>query len=798
MSFGGSPDNSPAKPRKPLGVDDSRLSTNEQAKPVPYHAGYQRRAVTFISDVVYFRTKTLEAGGKNGGERTGTKYWASFAALIGYGRLKQITGVYLNDQRVYHDVAEFEGEDFLDITLTNPANGAARGVLRVYAGTETQEPDTYLNLKSASHVPPLPQHPAYRGIAYGVFKELYLGFNQTDVQNIEIEFVREPEISWTTNEIFGGDLAGTSAVVVCAELLQHPRLGLGLPDSLLDTAALAAVHQTLVDEGSVSVLFPFFERQQEVRSLITEALQYCGGFPLITADGKFSIGLYRAPASLAALPVVNESDLVSRPEREAGDWLTAKTETNARFLDVDREFKESSVNWRDRGLIQITGEPNVQSIERNWLLHEDQAKTVVNITGRAAALPQSGGTVALRRTGTLFADLAPGALFKLNYPSRGVANQVCRVQTRTEADGARPQFTIDYKVDFSWLTGASGDDVAPPAAAALVSPDPLDAARVIELPISLCPEGKLTLTVLASRPADGITGFSVHLAKNYAFDGDPVDSYANLASSTRFALRAVLRTDYVATTDLIDQTVGFAVQLVGPDQVLEDFTPFDGVSDEWLVFIGDEIMSLHQATLAGVGFYQLFPIRARHGTERAEHGVGTECFIVQRSALVLLQHPQFALHNDYELKLSTVKNGVALELAEAEALTGTIAGRIYREPLPGNFRARGTPPGSGTEATNGNYETGHDILVQWTRTDGQADFWQAGKISRVLTLEVYDDFDLLVATLTPAGEELTITNTELVGYLGAETNFKLRLFYRTTVEAGYVDSEYLDQPMTLI
>ena len=89
MSFGGSTaDYKAAAPRKPAGVDEQRFSTNEQAKPVPYFAGYRRQAVTFITEIFKQVKAGVNAGQNGGGKapggRSGTKYYGSFACLIGY------------------------------------------------------------------------------------------------------------------------------------------------------------------------------------------------------------------------------------------------------------------------------------------------------------------------------------------------------------------------------------------------------------------------------------------------------------------------------------------------------------------------------------------------------------------------------------------------------------------------------------------------------------------------------------------------------------------------------------------
>jgi hypothetical protein len=50
MSFFSSTKDLPQPKQKPLGLDERRISTNEQARPVPYFCGIARLAVTFISE----------------------------------------------------------------------------------------------------------------------------------------------------------------------------------------------------------------------------------------------------------------------------------------------------------------------------------------------------------------------------------------------------------------------------------------------------------------------------------------------------------------------------------------------------------------------------------------------------------------------------------------------------------------------------------------------------------------------------------------------------------------------------
>ena len=50
MSFFSNTVNISAPKQKPLGLDEERTATNEQARPVPYFAGITRLGVTYLSE----------------------------------------------------------------------------------------------------------------------------------------------------------------------------------------------------------------------------------------------------------------------------------------------------------------------------------------------------------------------------------------------------------------------------------------------------------------------------------------------------------------------------------------------------------------------------------------------------------------------------------------------------------------------------------------------------------------------------------------------------------------------------
>ncbi|HYG98871.1 MAG TPA: hypothetical protein VD837_07040 [Terriglobales bacterium] len=324
-----------------------------------------------------------------------------------------------------------DNPDYVDITIPD------YGVMRLYWGTETQEPDDYLLSSGVDH-------PAYRGLCYAVFHRLYLGFNQTNVQNIELVLGRYPERDWLEAEEINGD---TGLISLVADLLQSPRAGLRLPDEKIDTATMLETAATLADEGFG--FSPLLTREQETRQVIISALEYFDGYLSFTADGKLGVKLVRPP--VGALPEVTDTDLVEKPTFEPDDWSEAFNETTVRFTNRSLDYKEDSVSRPDSGLRNITGEPKSQSLDRPWITDGATAEALQRSAGRAGALPQLTGTLKLRMDSELFDALTPGEPFTLDYSGRNTDQLIFRVVTRTVQDPARPVFEIQFKADRSYV-----------------------------------------------------------------------------------------------------------------------------------------------------------------------------------------------------------------------------------------------------------------------------------------------------------------------------------------------------------
>lgn len=510
--FGGA--NPPSHDRTPLNVQSYRASSNESAKPLPYFAGKQRFALNFISDIFDEKAVAVTQSVGKQKSKVGYNYYASFAAVACHGVVDGLHDVRLNGDSVFAETTviritsltsiagvatattknahglstgqlviiagceqlEYNGsktitvpdathftfpvtgapaspattpdggkitakvqldpiirgsEDFVDVTIPD------YGVMRLYWGTETQMADPYLQTSGIAH-------PAYRGICYVVFNQLFLGFNQTNVQNIEVILSRYPTTDWLTAREINSD---TNLISLSADLLQNPRAGLGWPTERIDTATMVDTADA-IDNEEIG-FSPLLTREQELRQALNTAFEYVDAFPAFTADGKLGIKLVRPPGGAPA--EVTDTDLLEKPTFNLEDWASTKNETRISYTNRLLDYEKDAVGRPDSGARNITGEASSQTLDRSWVTDISVAQRLQAAAGLSSALPKLSGKLKLRKTAALFAALKPGEPFTLDYSLLDTSNLVFRVDKRTVADPAKPEFEIQFHADRSYL-----------------------------------------------------------------------------------------------------------------------------------------------------------------------------------------------------------------------------------------------------------------------------------------------------------------------------------------------------------
>ncbi len=243
------------------------------------------------------------------------------------------------------------------------------------------------------------------------------------------------------------------------------------------------------------------------------------------------------------------------------------------------------------------------------------------------------------------------------------------------------------------------------------------------------------------------------------------DRYTLLASDDKFALRGILAADYSADSLTIDSELGLQVQLQGVDNTLPEVDLFGALSNELLVFLDDEILSVSSATLVATDTYRLQVVRGRYGTLKADHAAGAEAWIIARNAVRPITHPQIRAGHILALKQLDVSS-VPFDLSDIDAVGITVTGETFIPP-PRNLRI-------GTETRNLKYTSGESFRLDWSLPEN-IDHSGAGAFRFATLVEFLDADEDLLGSLTVRTAFVALSATQMAAILGAETEVLIRL-----------------------
>ena len=637
MSFmGGSSKALPPPTQKPLGLDESRASTNEQARPVPYVAGRTRVGVTWINDAFDIKTVAVtQSAGKGKTTTTGYNYYASMMALVCYGVVDGLEKIYFNGDEVWSgDISRNveTAENFVEVTITG------YGKMRLYWGTEEQTSPG--NDEEFSLAKTFQTHPPYKHQCYVIFHQLFFGFNQTNAPNVELVLRRHPKPTWMTTPTTTNVEGDCNPVAIIAEWLQNKIYGLGWSEDRLDIDALKTIAAQL-DTEQIG-LSPYITKQTGARQLITQLCEYFDGYALLTPEGKFKLGLIRKPADVASLPLIDERVLLEEPDMEPASWSGVKSKTWVKFTDSARAFKENALPYRDPGTALITTDNTPQTIERPWVTRATLAQMMAAALGRAAALPETGGEIIVRKS----AALAAGALFRLSYTSLGIDELVMRVVQVSPGKAGSRELSLEVTLDRAYLNEpyyVPPDDG--PVNLDGVEPVPFTEQMVIELPRGLEVDGKITVAAIAVRPNNYTTKYDVHLRRYYDLTSAQPNNVRGIATVADLD-NAAFAGD-VPITGAVFEDPGIDVSFSGARA-----GQFSSLANQArLLIYGNEIMSVLSWKNTEPNTANLHVIRGRRGSKIRNHTNGEGFRFYQSSVpMFSLSYDRIADHNGFAVQ----------------------------------------------------------------------------------------------------------------------------------------------------
>jgi hypothetical protein len=468
--------------------------------------------------------------------------------------------------------------------------------------------------------------------------------------------------------------------------------------------------------------------------------------------------------------------LVDAPTLNPQGWPDTFNETYVRFTNRDKRFQEDSVAYRDRGNFQITQTVLAQTLSRLWITRQAVAQKIANAAGRVAAQPMLSGTMRVRKSSA--AKLTVGGLFQLRFPQSGAEGLLCRVERLALPALGQSEATVSFAEDTGFFNGDHYAAVADvPPTENVFEVQALAFQMVIEAPWGLTETSQPRIVFLAARGDTVSNGFNVWKQRSDL-------SYRQVADFESFAQRGHLVADYPADTLLVHDHLGIEIQFDSLDNDLDEYTFLEAQENRLLLFVGDEVLSCWNAQLIATGRYRLWTIRARYDTKRQTHAVATEAWVVLRDDLAMTADDMSPPLKTFKLQPFLLQSEFDLALVDPQPIT--LQRRAYLPLAPLNLRVFG-------DGHNPTYETGAAIVVDWDQSASRS---SADPVTKVLSsdidktaLEVLTTDGALQGTFEfPGGNgPRTITNAQLVGALGSETDFKLRAWF---VRSGYQSLNY--------
>lgn len=763
MSLGGSSSNFSPPPQRTLGVDPSRASTNQQARPLTWFTGMQRIGITWLGQA--FNVKAIpikeEAGKKE--IQIGNDYHIGCAGLLCGGPVDLVHQIYFDDQLVWEGELWRSGDN-VSITIEG------YGVLRFYFGTETQSIDASLAALAIENGDnPIELHPAYRGQAYFVCDSLYLGANRTSAPQIEFVLGRFPKPPWMTRESnLRGDINPVASVW---DLLGSNLLGLGLGSKLheasWDTSA------TRLDDECFG-LSPILTEEVRFGKFLLQISEAVDGFPIPKPDGTLGFGLRRSE-STEGLVHIDETDCLDVPRLSSQSWAQAINETRLTFTNREIGWKEDLATSFDLASRAVDQEPRSQSLQRPWITRPIVAAGVAPIATEEGSIPSIEGSVQIKRSSLGELDL--GSLFLLSYPHAGICRWPARVTRLIWPSPSAPEVNLNFRIERiaqSGLFSKPVHDKAPEQVEYI--PKAAEHYRIIEVPRLPLNDPRPAFIALVERPGFLSTGAHVH----QLIDG----SYEWIHTLSDFAQHGTLDSAFTAG-ELIDED-GFTVTLLGPDTVLSVGSIDSALALRKVALIGNEVLAPYEASLIGENQYHMKAIRARLGTELLNHGSGQEVWFFSLASNAAWPVESEDPNQTFKIQPFIKPSREPVELGACPAIESDYTQKWLRPYPPVNLEVNGA-------SESASYSSGGDILITWSLIDefdlGILNRWKESTDSKpVGVIRVCDEFGTVVLEHigSPGEEAWALGNGSLVGAFGAEPGtFKIRGFQRL----GSLDSE---------
>lgn len=332
-------------------------------------------------------------------------------------------------------------------TATNPypITVDGYGSAYFYWGTDDQVLDTIGEARLSAN-----GHPAYRRQAVLVLKDFLFGRERTSAPNVEVVVRRKPNQSMLTGDPATLIDGQANPVAAMADIYTDKVFGAALtldtpggPDSTTWQSAANAI-QANIDEAAIS---PVLTQAKSLRQITADILAYCDGWVRFSAAGEIEAGRFphnAAPPTFTAATTIDYNDLIDEVSYTADGWATTYNQTQVKFNDRERSYRDGSVAVVSGYNLAVTGEPRTAKVDRPWITRRSQATEHAAEYQKIVGEPKLSGSLVVRAEKA--SSIRPGDLFLLTHDALSVS-VICRCIGKDLAQPPAGRATIRFESD---------------------------------------------------------------------------------------------------------------------------------------------------------------------------------------------------------------------------------------------------------------------------------------------------------------------------------------------------------------
>jgi hypothetical protein len=618
--------------------EDLHRSGYREADPVPLCCGYHRVGLKWICHPFGLKERKVENASPYAISSIAGVAVLGPALALGFLRIGGKPIALLN--------SSWNGSGYADTPITTWRDGAPGqdSFVRVYRGSETQDPDPLLVAQTGQ------DHPAYRGNCYAILFNVNWGSGATEIDNVELDVAVHPSAigPWSQNPATWA-FEGISVPAAIYFFGTHLRAGLSLAPNM----SAAYWGQRAVDLETDGVagrtgwqvgIHPIYGAAKDGAAILADLASYFDGFFTLEGDQLRCDWFPGGAAPTTGYTTLNEHDLVDAPTNDTPGRDTVPSSVVVIFRENDT-FEQRPVSAPVPRSLASKADRTVYKIDRPFFAADTGSTTYEHVPAMVAhqlalevSSPESALELQVHRAAAVRpggAPLRPGDLCAFAYTPWGLT-RLCRVKELVD-DRAKESVQLVLVRERGTFPAPFVEQTDPRVV-------PVDDVPAEIAASSICPVylpsgfgGGRRAAVLVERPSRAYAGARIWLAP--AGPG----AWQAVQEQRTWAVRTTTNAVYTSGAASIDVTL---IPGLGTDiDQIQSVNATEQADDTLLAYFPatGEWASVGTVTPLGGGAYTLTLLRGRRGSAAAAGASGASCWLVHRAGIDDFTSAEFSL-----------------------------------------------------------------------------------------------------------------------------------------------------------